>query len=190
MWFITFHGIGFNRFCLACPEPFEWKNGQIREPAKATPYRPEGFRPDPRLRLREQVREVARFKQLSLRTEEAYWVWIRQFILFHGKRHPREMSKAEVESFLSHLAAAKQVAASTQNQALNAPVFSYREVLRQPFDGLGAVERPLRRPKAPTVLSREEAQRFTGDDGGDAGPDCAAAVWGRACGCWRACGCG
>jgi hypothetical protein len=61
------------------------------EPAKATFRRYEGFVPDPKLRLREQLRQVMRFKQFSLRTEAAYWNWIRQFILFHGKRHPKEM---------------------------------------------------------------------------------------------------
>jgi len=129
------------------------------DPAKATERR-EGFIPNPKLRLREQLREVVRFKQFSPRTEEAYWVWIRQFILFHGKRHPREMGRAEVEAFLSHLTTAKKVAASTQNQALNALVFLYREVLHHPFEQLGAIERPLRRPKVPVVLSQEEVQRL------------------------------
>ena len=63
----------------------------------------EGFIPNTKLRLRDQLREVVRFKQFSPRTEAAYWVWIRQFIRFHGKRHPREMGKAEIEAFLSHL---------------------------------------------------------------------------------------
>ena len=75
--------------------------------------------PNPKLRLREQVHEVMRFKQFSLRTDEAYWVYIRQFILFHGKRHPRELGKVEVEAFLSHLTTARNVAVSTQNQAFH-----------------------------------------------------------------------
>lgn len=116
--------------------------------------------PNPKLRLREQLREVMRFKQLSRRTDDAYWIYIRQFILFHGKRHPRELGKAEVEAFLSHLTTAKNVAVSTQNQALNALVFLYREVLHQPFDQLGTVERPLRRPKVPVVLSQMETTRL------------------------------
>ena len=130
------------------------------ETAKATSKPLDGFIPNPKLRLREQLREVMRFKQFSLRTEDAYWVYIRQFILFHHKRHPREMGKAEVEAFLSHLTTARNVAASTQNQALNALVFLYREVLHQPFDQLGAVERPLRRPKMPVVLSQREVARL------------------------------
>ncbi len=119
-----------------------------------------GFRPNPKLRLREQLREVMRFKQFSLRTEAADWMWIRQFILFHHKRHPREMGKPEIEAFLSYLTRTRNVGVSTQNQALNALVFLYREVLHQPFDRLGAVERPLRRPKVPLVLSRTEVSRL------------------------------
>lgn len=101
-----------------------------------------------------------RFKQFSLRTEETYWNWIRQFIFFHNKRHPREMGKAEIEAFLTHLAARRNVAVSTQNQALNALVFLYREVLHQPFDELGPVERPRRLPRLPVVLSRAEVDRL------------------------------
>jgi len=126
-----------------------------------TTFQPrEGLVPNPQLRLREQVHEVMRFKQFSLRTEAAYWNWIRQFIFFHGKRHPREMGKSQVEAFLTHLAKVQNVAVSTQNQALNALVFLYREVLQQPFDQLGNIERPLRRPKVPVVLSRAEVSRL------------------------------
>ena len=130
------------------------------EPSNTSFRRREGLVPNPKLRLREQVREVMRFKQFSRRTDEAYWIYIRQFILFHGKRHPREMGKPEIEAFLSHLTTAKHVAVSTQNQALNALVFLYREVLHQPFDQLGTVERPLRRPKMPVVLSQPEVTRL------------------------------
>jgi hypothetical protein len=93
------------------------------KPANTTFRRPEGMVPNPKLRLKEQLHEVMRFKQFSLRTETAYWNWIRQFILFHGKRHPREMGKTEIEAFLSHLTTAKNVAVATQNQALNALIF-------------------------------------------------------------------
>ena len=136
------------------------KNPLNMKSAIAT-FRPrEGFIPNPKLKLREQVHEVMRFKQFSPRTEEAYWNWMRQFIFFHHTRHPREMGKAEVEAFLTHLAKARNVAVSTQNQALNALVFLYREVLHQPFDQLGKVERPLRRPKIPVVLSRVEVNQL------------------------------
>jgi integron integrase len=109
--------------------------------------------------LREQVGEVMRFKHYSWRTEESYWQWIRRYILFHGKRHPREMGAAEVRAFLSHLATAEGVAGATQNQALNALVFLYREVLHQALGEIGEVERVQRRPKVPVVLSKSEVQR-------------------------------
>ena len=119
----------------------------------------EGFVPNPKLRLREQVGEVMRFKHYAWRTEEAYWQWMRRYILFHGKRHPKEMGAAEVRAFLSHLATAEGVAGATQNQALNALVFLYREVLHQAVGEIGEVERVRRRPKVPVVLSKAEVQR-------------------------------
>ena len=80
----------------------------------------EGFIPNPKIKLLEQVSEVMRFKHYSIRTETTYREWIKRFILFHGKRHPREMGAAEVERFLSDLAVRRKVAASTQNQAFSA----------------------------------------------------------------------
>jgi hypothetical protein len=90
--------------------------GSNIERAKASKPR-EGFIPNPKLKLLEQVSEVMRFKHYSFRTETTYREWIRRFILFHGKRHPREMGAVEVERFLSDLAVTRKVAASTQNQA-------------------------------------------------------------------------
>jgi len=72
-----------------------------------------------------------RFKHYSIRTEATYRDWIKRFIFFHGKRHPREMGAFEVERFLSDLAVNRKVASSTQNQAFNALLFLYREVLHQ-----------------------------------------------------------
>jgi integrase len=126
--------------------------------ARDLPMR-ERFIPNPKLRLREQLREVMRFKHFSHRTEEAYWHWIKGFILFHGKRHPREMHAAEVRAYLSHLASEKNVAAATQNQALNAIVFLYREVLGLRLGLIGEIERPQRKPKLPSVLTKEEVRR-------------------------------
>jgi hypothetical protein len=74
-------------------------------------------------KLLEEVRDLIRTLHYSYRTEEAYLNWIRQYILFHGKRHPTEMGAAEVSAFLTHLALKRQVAASTQNQALAALLF-------------------------------------------------------------------
>ena len=82
-------------------------------------------------RLLDQVRDVIRRLHYSIRTEQADVDWIRRFILFHGKRRPAEIGAVEVEAFLTHLAAQGQVASSTQNQALNAIVFLYRQVLKR-----------------------------------------------------------
>jgi integron integrase len=133
------------------------------EPSNATFRRPcEAFVPNPKLRLRAQVHEVMRFKQFAARTEESYWDWMRQFVVFHGKRHPREMGKAEVEQFLTYLAKERHVAVSTQNQALNALNFLYRQVLHQPFGQLGEIERPKRKRNIPVVLSQAEVRRLLG----------------------------
>ncbi len=97
----------------------------------SVPGRGCGFIPNPKLKLLDQVSEVMRFKHYSIRTETTYRDWIKRFIFFHGKRHPREMGAFEVERFLSDLAVNRKVASSTQNQAFNALLFLYREVLHQ-----------------------------------------------------------
>lgn len=96
----------------------------------------------------------------SIRTEEAYVQWIRRFIVFHGKRHPAEMGEAEVRAFLSHLAVECGVAASTQNQALNAIVFLYRHIVERPLGELAGVVRAKRPQRLPVVLSVEEIGRI------------------------------
>ena len=92
-------------------------------------------------RLLDQVRQRVRAKHYSLRTEQSYLGWIRRFILFHGKRHPRDMGKKEVEAFLTNLAVQRSVSASTQNQALSALLFLYREVLEVDLPWLEGVVR-------------------------------------------------
>jgi len=88
----------------------------------------------------EQIREAIRVRHYSIRTERTYIEWTRRFILFHGKRHPKDMGEAEVAAFLTHLAVDRNVAASTQNQALNALVFVYKHVLERPLGEItGAV---------------------------------------------------
>src|SRR5712692_10274447 len=84
-------------------------------------------------RLLDRVRIALRTKHYSLRTEEAYVSWVRRYVLFHGKRHPREMGELQINSFLSSLAVKDHVTASTQNQALSALLFLYRHVLQAPF---------------------------------------------------------
>jgi integron integrase len=109
-------------------------------------------------RLLDQVREAIRVRHYSIRTEDAYVNWIRQFIRFHGTRHPVELGEAEVNAFLTHLAVERTVAASTQNQALSALLFLYKEVLDRPLDGLGQVVRAKRPERLPVVLTREEVK--------------------------------
>lgn len=112
------------------------------------------------VRLLDQLTERCRVKHYSLRTERAYRDWVKRFILANGKRHPRDMGAAEVESFLSRLATESDVAASTQNQALSALLFLYREVLRIDLPWMESVVRAKRPQRVPTVLSRTEVARL------------------------------
>jgi len=111
------------------------------------------------MRLLDQVREVIRKKHYSIRTEQAYVQWIRRFILFHGKRHPKHMGEKEISQYISHLATHSRVAASTQNQALNALVFLYKHVLQKELGDFGHMERAKRPERLPTVLSKAEVTR-------------------------------
>src|SRR2546427_11956678 len=106
---------------------------------------------EPKTKLLDQVRDAIRRRHLSRRTEEAYLGWIRRFILFHHKRHPNDMGVEEVQAFLSHLAVHAQVAASTQNVALNALLFLYRYVLHQPWPKLEPIAH-AKRPRQPLAL--------------------------------------
>lgn len=112
--------------------------------------------PPPRPRFLDQVRHAIRLKHYSIRTEEAYVQWIRRFIVFRGKRHPQELGREAVEAFLTHLAVDGKVAASTQNQALNALVFLYREIIGRDIGLLQDVVRAKRPTRVPTVLSVSE----------------------------------
>ncbi|MCJ7700740.1 MAG: phage integrase N-terminal SAM-like domain-containing protein [Anaerolineales bacterium] len=84
-------------------------------------------------KLLDRVRDTIRLKHYSIKTEQAYLNWIKQYILFHGKKHPQDMAAIEVEAFLTYLAVEREVAASTQNQAFSALLFLYREVLQNPL---------------------------------------------------------
>jgi integron integrase len=99
-----------------------------------------------------------RLRHYSFRTEEAYVGWIRRYILFHGKRHPRDLNEKHVSEFLSNLAIDGRVAASTQNQALNALLFLYKEVLQRELGFVGNAFRVKRPPKLPAVLSPAEVR--------------------------------
>lgn len=108
--------------------------------------------------LLDEVRGAIRVRHYSIRTEDAYIGWIRRFILYHDKRHPKDMGEAEVGAFLSHLAVQGNVAASTQNQALNALVFLYKIVLERPLQSIGGVVRAKKPQKLPVVLTPEEVK--------------------------------
>ena len=109
-------------------------------------------------RLMQQVRQQIRYRHYSLRTEETYLHWIKRFILFHGKRHPAEMGGPEVAAFLTSLAVDHNVAANTQNLALSAILFLYREVLEIDLPWLKDVTRAKKPQQLPTVLSHSEVQ--------------------------------
>ena len=110
-------------------------------------------------KLLDVVRDTIRRKHYSIRTEEAYVNWIRRFILFHGKRHPKDMGAAEVEAFLTHLATEGHVSASTQNQAFSALLFLYREVLHRELDAPVHALRAKESRHIPAVLTREEVRQ-------------------------------
>jgi integron integrase len=112
----------------------------------------------PRPRLLDRVREALRLRHYSRRTEDAYVAWIRRYILFHDKRHPADMGAPELTAFLSSLAVRGRVAASTQNQALSALLFLYREVLEFDVPWLDGVVRAKRPQRLPVVLTRDEVR--------------------------------
>ena len=111
-------------------------------------------------KLLDQLRDAIRARHYSIRTEKCYADWVRRFILFHNKRHPKEMGAPEVEAFLTHLAVGRRVAASTQNQALAAILFLYTHVLEIDLPWLTDVTRAKRPERRPVVLTRDEVNRI------------------------------
>ncbi|MBK9316050.1 MAG: integron integrase [Acidobacteria bacterium] len=109
-------------------------------------------------RFFEQIRIVFRLRGMSRRTEHCYTDWIKRFLLFHGQKHPIEMGSSEIRSFLSHLVMERDVAPATQNQALHAILFLYREVLQIELPQIGAIERSRKLPRLPVVMTRHEVQ--------------------------------
>jgi integron integrase len=126
----------------------------VHEPVASTPSKPSG---PPR--LLDRVRSAIGQRHYSRRTEQAYVFWIKRYLAFHGMRHPSEMEAAEVRQFLSHLATARHVSASTQNQAFSALLFLYRDVLGMAMSGLDEVVRAKRAVRVPVVLSRDEVRQ-------------------------------
>ena len=108
--------------------------------------------------LLDEIRNAIRVKHYSVRTEEAYVYWSKRFVLFHGKCHPKYMGKKEIGAFLTYLAVEGKVSASTQNQALNAIVFLYKEVLKQEVGALENVFWAKKPQRLPVVFTREEAK--------------------------------
>jgi integron integrase len=125
--------------------------------AKVLPLDPNLGKPK---KLLDHVRDVMRLKHYSLRTERTYCDWIARFIRFHELRHPRDMGEEELSAFLTHLARDGKVAASTQNQALSALLFLYKEVLKQEIGWLENVERAKRPARLPVVLTRDEVHKI------------------------------
>jgi len=118
------------------------------------------FRPDPSLKLMDQVRQVLRYHHYAYRTEQTYCDWIVRYIKYFGaKKHPQDMGKTEIDAYLSHLATERKVSASTQRQALNAIIFLYRRVLDQPMIEQIEPTRAKRKPRLPVVMTKNEVRR-------------------------------
>ncbi len=118
------------------------------------------FRPDPGIKLMDQVRQVLRYHHYAYRTENTYCDWIVRYIKYFGaKKHPRDMGKTEIDAYLSHLATERKVSASTQRQALNAIIFLYRHVLDQPIEDQIEPTRAKHHPRPPVVMTKNEFQR-------------------------------
>ncbi|MCQ4261112.1 integron integrase [Stutzerimonas stutzeri] len=124
---------------------------------------------DGKPRLLDQVRDQIRLKHYSIRTERVYCEWIKRYVRFHNYRHPLEMGAPEVEAFLSDLAVRRDVSASTQNQALAALLFLYKQVLKQDLPWLGEVVRAKKPARLPVVLSISEVQQILGLLNGEVG---------------------
>mgnify|MGYP000238057345 CR=1 FL=1 len=111
------------------------------------------------VRLMDQLRNKLRYKHYSLNTERTYCHWTKEYILFHNKQHPKDLSSDAIAHFLSYLAIKRNVSASTQNQALSAIVFLYREVLEMPLDDIGDFQYAKKPKRLPVVLTQNEVRR-------------------------------
>ena len=120
-------------------------------------------------RLLDQVRETIRTKHYSIRTEQSYVQWVRRYILFHNKRHPKDMGEKEINEFLKHLAVNRNVTASTQTQALCAILFLYKEVLNEEIGFVENIYRAKKPRRLPVVFTRQEIreimQHLSGENG-------------------------
>src|SRR5262245_913337 len=139
-----------------------WREDEPHRPAgprqKSDDHSP-GDRMESKPKLLDHMRHVLRLKHMSIRTEKAHVQWAKRFILFHHKRHPADMGAPEIRAFLIHLAVEGQIAASTQNVALQALVFLYRHVLKQPFPELEDLEHAKKSRRVPVVFARQEVTK-------------------------------
>lgn len=119
------------------------------------------------IRLMDQMRRVLRAKRYSERTEQAYCLWVRRYIMFHDGTYPSELDEADVNAYLTYLAVEEKVSASTQTQALSAILFLYRHVLFQPLGALGDVVRAKQPKRLPVVLTRQEVRDVLAELDGD-----------------------
>ena len=118
------------------------------------------FKPDPKLKLMDQTRQVLRYHHYAYRTEQTYCDWIMRYIKFHGgKTHPTQMGKTQIDTFLSHLATHDKVSASTQRQALNAIIFLYRHVIDQPIEDQFEPVKAKKHTRPPVVMTQSEVSR-------------------------------
>lgn len=114
-------------------------------------------------KLLDQVRNLMRVRHLSHKTERAYVGYIREYILFHGKKHPKDLGVDEIREYLTHLAVEKNVAASTQNVAFNALIFLYKQVLQIELPIIQGVLRAKKSERLPVVFSADEARKIIGE---------------------------
>jgi integron integrase len=142
-------GVLGGRFSVYTPGGTKMNTEQNPDQSQAAPQKPKP-------RLLDEVRRHIRVRHMSRSTEKSYVHWIRFFIHFHGKRHPKGLGTDEVNAFLSHLATERKVSASTQNQALCALVFLYKQVIGEEFGELEGLIRAKRRRNLPVVLTRDE----------------------------------
>jgi site-specific recombinase XerD len=116
--------------------------------------------PDGKPKLLNQVRNVIRTKHYSIRTEQSYTDWIKRYIFYHNKQHPENLNEKHISEFLTHLAVQKNVASSTQNQALCAILFLYKNVLQIPVGELENLTRAKRPEKLPVVFTQDETRQI------------------------------
>jgi site-specific recombinase XerD len=122
---------------------------------------------DSKPKLMDQLRESLRSRHYSRRTEQTYCSWVKRFIFFHNVRHPKEMAEPEINAFLTHLAVKEKVSASTQNQALSALLFLYRNLISCEVSDLGKVIRARKPKRLPVVMTRDEVKAVLANLAGD-----------------------